>query len=58
MKITNKENLKEIKRELEKMTDRAETSIELNDEELNTETDIYSKITDLIHILEDLIKGK
>lgn len=59
MKIKNKTKLIEVIKELSRIQGDIDSSvIELNDNEINTEVDIYAQIRDVIDNIEELIKYK
>ena len=59
MKIKNKTKLIEVIKELSRIQEDIDSSvIELNDNEINTEVDIYAQIRDVIDNIEELIKYK
>ena len=58
MKI-NKEELKKIYRELEQTQALCCDAVRLeNDEELNTEEDIYSQLGDMLNTIEEMLGGE
>ena len=59
MIVKNKELLKNISDKLQAIQEECTYAIELeNDNELNTDVDVYAKVGDAIDIIEDILESQ
>ena len=56
MKITNMNVLKQISKELEKLQTSSMDCIEMDDNELNSDVDIYNAIGNVIEQIEEMLE--